>query len=75
MNPLKDCDDYYLKAVLFDDTSSFTINDLYESFKTAILEELRKEFEGMLNRATACPKCHKIHFESGKCKCGLEIIV
>ena len=75
MNPLKDLDDYYLTVKLYDQNDSFTINELYESFKAAIKKELEDEFCEMLGKAISCPKCHKIHFESEKCECGLEIIV
>ena len=75
MNPLKDLSDYHITVKCYSDSDSFTINDLYESFKTAMLKELEGEFCEMLRKATACGKCHKVHFESGKCSCGLEIIV
>ena len=74
MNPLKDLDDYHITVKCYSDTDSFTINELYESFKVAIKKELEDEFCEMLKKATACPKCHKIHFESGRCECGLEIV-
>ena len=73
MNPLKDCSDYYLTAKLYNDTDSFTLNDLYESLKTQIKEELENELCAMLENAVSCPKCHKIHYKSGECGCGLEI--
>ena len=75
MNPLKDLDDYYITVKLYDQTDSCTINELYESFKTAVKKELEDEFCEMLGKAISCPKCHRIHFKSEKCGCGLEIIV
>ena len=72
---LKDFEDYYLTVKLYSDTSSFTINELYESFKAQIKEELEDEFCKMLKNTTVCPKCHKVHFEKGKCGCGLEIVL
>jgi len=74
MDPLKECSDYYVQVRLYDQHDSFTLNDLYECFKTQIKKELEDEFAEMLGKAVACPKCHKVHFESGKCECGLEIV-